>query len=539
MADENLTKVQVFSSHSNTFAIIIFTFTPRTVTLSANLESAAHILSFVEEVRNGQHASNAQVPSYSAIFDPENLGSFVRRCSPEYIQNSSPRRFMIQRELYEKVRGSDNSAVHFENYMGAESMWYMGEGSPSSAWITIAAGNVLPEVLLQSASRMLSSRGIDITRLHLDQIVDEDNEIPADGDKPLSPGFVTMVRLLVSPNPSEPSPSNPLFGPRFIPVLTKDLKRAKWLDDSTMELGLVTCPQMGIDRAEVVTALACMLHGPLNKMVRGVFPSTKAIINEITSHPLLIKLLMDITELFLNRFMPGRSEAEQEASVLRNAQRAADITRELHDVMNPAAKIALQKMLEAVMLTLRTNFFFEDRWALSLRIDPIAMFTPHEVEHKRAVPYGVFFSHGRDFNGFHNRFRDIARGGLRIVTPYDAEARSLESTKHFDEVWGLSFAQQQKNKDIPEGGAKAVIQIDTPSIPKAFWDFTKRKSVRAFVDSVLDLIVRDAVIASHVVDYFPDTKAFNKDELVYLGPDEQVIVEILISYTYVQCKVYV
>ncbi|CAN0546838.1 unnamed protein product, partial [Laminaria digitata] len=37
------------------------------------------------------------------------------------------------------------------------------------------------------------------------------------------------------------------------------------------------------------------------------------------------------------------------------------------------------------------------------------------------IPFGVFFAHGRRFNGFHCRFRDIARGGMRIVTPPTSE----------------------------------------------------------------------------------------------------------------------
>ena len=31
------------------------------------------------------------------------------------------------------------------------------------------------------------------------------------------------------------------------------------------------------------------------------------------------------------------------------------------------------------------------------------------------IPYGVFFVIGSEFRGFHVRFRDVARGGIRIV----------------------------------------------------------------------------------------------------------------------------
>lgn len=77
------------------------------------------------------------------------------------------------------------------------------------------------------------------------------------------------------------------------------------------------------------------------------------------------------------------------------------------------------------------------------------------------VPFGVFFVHGRRFNGFHCRFRDIARGGMRIVTPQTSEQVAIEAGRQFDECYALAYAQQLKNKDIPEGGSKAVLLVDT------------------------------------------------------------------------------
>ncbi len=31
------------------------------------------------------------------------------------------------------------------------------------------------------------------------------------------------------------------------------------------------------------------------------------------------------------------------------------------------------------------------------------------------IPYGLYMIIGRDFTGFHIRFRDISRGGIRII----------------------------------------------------------------------------------------------------------------------------
>jgi glutamate dehydrogenase len=116
--------------------------------------------------------------------------------------------------------------------------------------------------------------------------------------------------------------------------------------------------------------------------------------------------------------------------------------------------------------------------------------------------------HGRGFDGFHNRFQDIARGGLRVVRTSSATQLTREAERLFDEVYGLSWAQQLKNKDIPEGGAKAAILLE----PGATVD----RCVKAFVNSILDLIVQVPEVKSRVVD------RFGKQELIYLGPDENI-----------------
>lgn len=51
----------------------------------------------------------------------------------------------------------------------------------------------------------------------------------------------------------------------FMSILRRDLKRSKWLDNETTNLGLQRFPTMGLDKAEVITALCSMVHGPLYK----------------------------------------------------------------------------------------------------------------------------------------------------------------------------------------------------------------------------------------------------------------------------------
>ena len=159
-----------------------------------------------------------------------------------------------------------------------------------------------------------------------------------------------------------------------------------------------------------------------------------------------------------------------------------------------------------------------NRYALGLRLDPRIMAS--EGESPRDTPYGIIFSHGRRFDGYHVRFRDIARGGMRLVTPPSSEQFSLESAHHYDECYGLAYAQQLKNKDIPEGGSKAVVLIDTVGMSSIGRNFVMRKSVKAFVDTILDLIVDTDETRKEIVSFV------GKKEVLYLGPDEQVCVKM-------------
>ena len=169
---------------------------------------------------------------------------------------------------------------------------------------------------------------------------------------------------------------------------------------------------------------------------------------------------------------------------------------------------------DIVKHTLKTNIYMNNRYSLGLRLDPKIMAV--EGEEAKETPYGVIFAHGRRFDGYHVRFRDIARGGVRLVTPPSPEQFALESAHHYDEVYDLGYAQQLKNKDIPEGGSKAVVLIDTVGMSPMGKDFVMRKSVKAFTDTILDLVVDTEETREEIVNFV------GKKEVLYLGPDEQV-----------------
>ena len=124
-------------------------------------------------------------------------------------------------------------------------------------------------------------------------------------------------------------------------------------------------------------------------------------------------------------------------------------------------------------------------------------------------PYAVFFARGRGFEGFHVRFQDVARGGMRLVCPRSLEAHSAESERLYDEAYSLARAQHLKNKDIPEGGAKAAVLVQ-PGSDATF-------AGKSFANTLLDLTIGQ----DH--DGHPD--------LIYLGPDENVSNSLIVWIT--------
>ncbi|RVX67354.1 NAD-specific glutamate dehydrogenase [Exophiala mesophila] len=157
---------------------------------------------------------------------------------------------------------------------------------------------------------------------------------------------------------------------------------------------------------------------------------------------------------------------------------------------------------------LKTNFYTPTKVALSFRLKPNTDFLP---EHEYPQPlYGMFLVIGSEFRGFHLRFRDIARGGIRIVKSRNREMYNINARTQFDENYNLANTQQRKNKDIPEGGSKGVILLDYNHQEKARVAFEK------YIDSIMDLLLPPTSpgIKDPIVDFH------GQPEILFMGPDE-------------------
>ena len=177
-------------------------------------------------------------------------------------------------------------------------------------------------------------------------------------------------------------------------------------------------------------------------------------------------------------------------------------------ISDPNERMVWEALLTFNRHILKTNFYQPTKVAISVCLDPA--FLPQQEYPSR--PFGLFLVVGSEFRGFHLRFRDVARGGIRIIGSRNREAYSINLRSLFDENYALAATQQRKNKDIPEGGSKGTILLDVDKQDKAKGAFEK------YIDALLDLLLvgQTPGIKERIVDRRPE----RRPEILFLGPDE-------------------
>jgi len=151
---------------------------------------------------------------------------------------------------------------------------------------------------------------------------------------------------------------------------------------------------------------------------------------------------------------------------------------------------------------LKTNFWKPSKAALSFSLEASFIEAASYPEN----PYVIFFVISQEFQGFHIRFRDISRGGIRVIKSANRNVFQRNLEGQFAENYDLANTQNKKNKDIPEFGSKGTILLHKEAQANVHVAFQK------YVSGLLDLLVFDE--KDKIVDHY------NKPELLFLGPDE-------------------
>ena len=303
------------------------------------------------------------------------------------------------------------------------------------------------------------------------------------------------------------------------------------------------------------------LLSKIRKQVQSKSFTESAILEAFYRFPDVLAFLFDVFQARLKPFQEDE-QAAGASSPLGTAGRASPSAKahsrsDVSAYLRKAIKSNEDDLMIFEMLAtfnfavLRTNFFRRDIVALSFRLDPTlfldklyadvpygactrvdlvggplrpprapACARAHTTLHHVTPPpppacphsAGVYMVVGAEFRGFHTRFADVARGGIRLIRSTSAADFSVKLAGLFDEGYSLAHTQQRKNKDLPEGGSKGVVLLSLAHQDKAKVAFKK------YIDALLDLMM---VPRADVVDLMPRTADGSaKQEILFLGPDE-------------------
>lgn len=248
----------------------------------------------------------------------------------------------------------------------------------------------------------------------------------------------------------------------------------------------------------------------LKKRLRQETFTREYVLDIVKQYPELIKILY--VNFAMQHYVMHQRESLQPSLSFQRLQKDRILTEEeimdklKKTVCNPHEQMVFECLLRFNQHVLKTNFYQPTKVALSFRLDP--SFLP-EIEYP-IKPFGMFLVIGSEFRGFHARFQDIARGGIRIIRSRNREAYSINVRSLFDENYALASTQNRKNKDIPEGGSKGTILLDVAHQDRA------RQCFEKYVDCILDLIIvgRSPGIKEKIVD------KLQRPEILFFGPDE-------------------
>lgn len=317
--------------------------------------------------------------------------------------------------------------------------------------------------------------------------------------------------------------------------------------------GMETIEQIFVDSGlisgnmgNLVKTIAYFIHQVLVHADMNIY-AFQHIEEGLCRHP---ELTLMLTQAFAWKFDPDKHDLGQYLKTREAFLKLVENLDTGHEINDTRRRNILKQGINFIDFTLKTNFYRNNKTAFSFRLDPAYLDNlPYERKEKfPELPFAIFFMKGLHYLGFHVRFRDLSRGGLRTVCPEKMEQMVIERNNVFAECYGLAYTQQKKNKDIPEGGAKGVIFMEpyeklmaeeeiykkeledegfeTQEIESRLKQFHKDKkqeylfqTQRSYIESFITLInceIDGTLKAKHIVDYW------KKPEYIYLGPDENM-----------------
>jgi glutamate dehydrogenase len=314
---------------------------------------------------------------------------------------------------------------------------------------------------------------------------------------------------------------------------------------------LVDTGRIRADLAAIVRAMVRFTHQGL--LYYDAFEFNLANCEDaFCAHPDVVETLL---QAFEKRFHPLDFSDSDYKTLLAQAHELIEALSTGHEGTDRRRRLVLQQGLSFVEHVLKTTFYAATP-GLAFRLDPAYLERLPSVvlEKFPEVPFGIFLLFTSQAIGFHIRFRDLARGGLRTVIPHQVEQLVIERNQIFQEGYNLAYTQQKKNKDIPEGGAKGILLLnpfeaalkdrdlfewnlskqtlsdEDKAKKRAEWSAAARQqglyqAQRQYIEALLALVNCDdqgKLRNTRIRDLY------GKPEYLYVGPDENMHNQMLV-----------
>lgn len=454
----------------------------------------------------------------------EKADALIDQMDPRFLRKIPTERQVLALEMLERAQSRDNCQYEVQY----EEDWEE-KGSPSM-YIVLAWKNVPKHNFLYRLARIVHQHGLIMRRVNAAYI------------KPYTTQSIFMLSFGLHGRKGEAAWEAADISDFLQEVVT--LKYFGSLDQYD-----ATFVSKDLLRGNLANLLRTMMHF-INQVLLNVDPNLYDLNNieeGLCRHP---ELTMKLCEAFEHKFHPSRHDSTKFEQAREEFLKLVDQLDTGHEFHDTRRKNILLQGMNFVTHTLKTNFYRNNKTAYAFRLDP-AYLDHAPFDRKKLfpeLPFGVIFIKGMHFLGFHIRFRDLSRGGLRTIFPERKERMLAERNTIFIECYHLAYTQQKKNKDIPEGGAKGVIFLKPyerlasemeilahemhvagmgpEEIETRLNTFKTEQKLeylyqtqRSFIKSFLSLINCDpdgTLKAKHIVDYW------KRPEYIYLGPDENM-----------------
>ncbi len=428
----------------------------------------------VEKLRLAQEMMLKEHPSDSLEID-----HYIENLDNDFVMYSTPARIQLTYRMVRYMKSHEGAHTFFEPV-----------ADRLTARLTLGLKNGTPGEAMEQIFNLLNRYGVSLSRVFVVSFR-KGFEAP-----------ISVIHFHIA------SSTGTKINISDVPMikLNKALRTMGWVD--TDEYSAFMAPQYGfsINAVNLVRSWASWLHVMLGKD-NAYYYSHYKIRATFFKYPELVK---ELVNYFRTKFDPSEASARQGGEL---AQMARNLNQTISAMDDEVERNIAVRTMSFIERTEKTNYFSQTKTGLAFRLNPDVLDKKHYPER----PFCIFFIVGRDYRMFHTRWKDIARGGLRVVMPRNSTDYEVALAGHYDEVYGLSHAQQLKNKDIPEGGAKGVLVLKPGG--------DRVTAVRGGVNALLDLLVPDdesrEVGQANLVSYY------DKDDIIYLGPDENITNDLI------------